>query len=613
MKLIPMPQSVQTGEGFFRIKYSHRITMTAACAPEVYDSALLLAEEMKKAAGFGVMIDRRSAKYHPGVLLDVAENAENPEGYTLEINDSGVVVTGASVRGLHYGIQTLRQLVRQFGCLLPWVKIADHPDLKARGLFYDTTRGRIPTMEYLKKLAELCSFYKLNQLHLYIEHCFLFDGLSEMWRDDTPLTAGDILELDAYCRKRHVELVPSVASLGHMYKILRTKTYRHLPELPEEEDAEFSFHNRMAHHTLDVTQDESLELVFRLFDEYASLFTSKLFNINGDEPFDLGRGRGKELADQIGSHQMYVDWIGKVCAHVKEMGLRPMFWGDVILAEPETIKQLPADIICMNWDYDTVMGRDHAAKLQAAGANQYLCPGAQGWNQLVNLFENAYINIRKMADLAHKHSAEGLLVTEWGDYGHIQDPESSIPGIIYSAAMGWNKNIPGEEELNEAISVVEYGDPTGKLMSVLRSLSQQSLMEWRGWWTVVIFTEIKRGRMKERSFEHYWADVEPMLKAHAPELAEKNGNIDHLQAQIACLMPTMGARQRMYPFFVMSDGQKLLNRFAVVLAGGEDRTLASDLECWYQEYKTLWHTTSRESELYRIGEVIFWMADYLRK
>ena len=198
MKLIPMPQSVQTGEGFFRIKYSHRITMTAACASEVYDSALLLAEELKNAAGFSVMVDRRSAKYHPGILLDVAENAENPEGYTLEINDSGVVVTGASVRGLHYGIQTLRQLVRQFGCLLPWVKIADQPDLKARGLFYDTTRGRVPTMEYLKKLADLCSFYKLNQLHLYIEHCFLFDGLSEMWRDDTPLTAGDILELDAY-------------------------------------------------------------------------------------------------------------------------------------------------------------------------------------------------------------------------------------------------------------------------------------------------------------------------------------------------------------------------------------------------------------------------------
>lgn len=613
MKLIPQPQKLQTGDGFFRICYHHRITMTAACAPEVYDSALLLAAELKNATGFDVMIDRRTTKFHAGIRLDVAENANEPEGYTLEIDENGVAVIGASVRGLHYGIQTLRQLIRQYGCVLPWVKISDRPDLQARGLFYDVTRGRIPTMEYLKKLADLCSFYKLNQLHLYIEHCFLFDGLSEVWRDDTPLTAGDILELDAYCRKLHVELVPSVASLGHMYKILRTKTYGHLPELPEEEGAEFSFHNRMAHHTLDVTQEESLELVFRLFDEYASLFTSKLFNINGDEPFDLGRGQGKKLADKIGSHQMYVDWIGKICAHVKEMGLRPMFWGDVILADPETIKELPADIICMNWDYDTVMGRTHAEKLEAAGANQYLCPGAQGWNQMVNLFENAYLNIKKMADLAHKHHAEGLLVTEWGDYGHIQDPESSIPGIIYAAAMGWNKAIPAEEALNEAISVVEYGDPTGKLMHVLKELSCQSVMEWRTWWTVVIFTEISRGRMKERTWEQYWDDVKPMLEREVPKIAEKNAAIDHCQAQLGCLMPTMTQRQRMTAYFVLSDGQKLMNRFAAVLNGGEDKALAAELETWYQSYKALWYRTSRESELYRIGEVIFWMADYIRK
>ncbi len=143
--------------------------------------------------------------------------------------------------------------------------------------------------------------------------------------------------------------------------------------------------------------------------------------------------------------------------------------------------------------------------------------------------------------------------------------------------------------------------------------SNQCLMEWRGWWSAVQFTEMKRGRLIERAFADFWADVEPTIKAHAPELEDRNNYLDHLQAQIACLMPTMGERQRMYPFFVMADGMKLLNRFIVVMDGAEDKALAVDLECWYQEYKTLWRTTSRESELYRIGEVIFWMADFLRK
>ena len=72
-----------------------------------------------------------------------------------------------------------------------------------------------------------------------MEHTFLFRGFSEVWRDDTPLTAEDILELDAYCRKRHIELVPSIACFGHLYKVLRTKTYGELCEMPGMEKEPF--------------------------------------------------------------------------------------------------------------------------------------------------------------------------------------------------------------------------------------------------------------------------------------------------------------------------------------------------------------------------------------
>ncbi len=609
MHLLPQPQKLTLGEGFFRLCYNHRITLDTSCPPESYDSALALSRELEAATGFQIMVDRRSGKAHPGIRLHIDPAIGHEEGYTLTIGHEGVSVTGGSAVGLHYGIQTLRQIIRQEGCVLPWAAIEDHPDLKARGLFYDVTRGRIPTMAFLKGLAEKCSHYKLNQLHLYIEHCFLFDGLSEVWRDDTPLTAGDILELDAYCRRLHVELVPSVASLGHLYKVLRTKSYAHLAEMPEQEGAGYSFYHRQTHHTLDVGQAESLELVLRMIDEYASLFTSRRFNLNGDEPFDLGKGRGKARAEEIGSHQMYVDWIGKVCAHIAQKGLQPMFWGDVILAEPETIRQLPANIICMNWDYDIHPGKDHAAKLEAAGANQYLCPGAQGWNQFINKFREAYLNIRKMAELSHIHHAEGLLVTEWGDFGHIQDPESSLPGILYAAAMGWNREIPSQEALNEAISVAEYGDPTGTLMSILLTLSQQSLLPW---WLAAQLGEIRQGRLLERTEEQFWAEFEE-IRQKLPQLPERNQAIDSCLAQLGALMPRMAEKRRMAPYFITAEGMKLLNRYAAVLAGTPDQTLAADLECWYQEYKTLWRRTSRESELYRIGEVIFWMADYCRK
>lgn len=110
--------------------------------------------------------------------------------------------------GLFNGVQTLRQLIIQYGNLPAVLYIEDYPQIPVRGWFMDVTRGRIPKLSYLKEMADRCSLYKINQMHLYIEHTFLFDGLSETWRDDTPLTAQDILEFDEYCAQRNIELVP---------------------------------------------------------------------------------------------------------------------------------------------------------------------------------------------------------------------------------------------------------------------------------------------------------------------------------------------------------------------------------------------------------------------
>lgn len=609
MKLIPQPQKLQRNEGFFRLCYHHRITMDAVCPDTTYDSAKLLRQEVEDQTGFCLIIDRRSGGGYPGIRLAVDGTLE-AEAYTLTVSGQGIEIRGGGGAGILYGVQTLRQLLQQAGCRIPCMTIQDAPDLKARGMFYDVTRGRIPTLDFLKGLADKCSFYKLNQLHLYIEHSFLFEGFSEIWRDDTPLTAQDILELDRYCQKRHVELVASVATLGHLYKVLRSKGYQHLSEL-EEGDAEFSFYGRMEHHTLDVTQEEGLRLVYRMIDEYASLFTSRLFNINGDEVFDMGRGRGKAKAEEVGVHRMYVDWVKKICDHVKAKGLRPMFWGDVIVEDPGYMAELPKDIICMNWDYDPNFREDHAQKLAATGVTQYLCPGIQGWNQLIDRFDISYRNLRKMAVLAHKYSGEGLLVTQWGDYGHIQDPESSAPGIAYAGAMAWNREIPEQAALNEAVSVVEYGDPTGQIMEVLRELSEQAVMTWAD---IVVYSEICRGRLKHITLEKFKDTYGVGIAQRLETARERNGKIDACQEKIAALMPFMAQRGRMAPYFIMSDGQKLLNRFALRLKGEPEdgAALAAELECWYQEYKTLWRRTSRESELYRLGEVVFWLADQLR-
>ena len=67
--------------------------------------------------------------------------------------------------------------------------------------------------------------------------------------------------------------------------------------------------DRMDHHTVDVTNKESLILIKKLIEEYLPLFRSKHFNICADETFDLGKGRSKHLAERIGLDTMYVEYV----------------------------------------------------------------------------------------------------------------------------------------------------------------------------------------------------------------------------------------------------------------------------------------------------------------
>ena len=247
----------------------------------------------------------------------------------------------------------------------------------------------------LKELVDRASFYKINQLQLYIEHTFAFKGMSEIWMDKDPLTAEEILILDQYCKKRHVELIPSLSTFGHMYEVLRSKSFNEYCELDNSEGGEYSFENRMNSHTLDSTNEGSIKLVEKMLIQYIPLFSSNTFNICCDETFDLGKGKSKARAAEVGVGRLYVDFLNKVINIVKKKGKRVMFWGDVILHHPELLNDISKDAICLNWDYNENVNEDGTKAITESGIEQYVCPGVWGWNQLINKVDKGFENIKK--------------------------------------------------------------------------------------------------------------------------------------------------------------------------------------------------------------------------
>ncbi|MCI8974571.1 MAG: family 20 glycosylhydrolase [Lachnospiraceae bacterium] len=605
MYLLPRPQQEEWYEGYYALRYDGYIVLEETSGVDGYPYMKQLQEVVAQETGLRLKLRQGSSK-KADITLRVDASAQ-AQAYTLTVDQNGIWLSAGDSAGLLYGIQTLRQIFRQKGACIPCLKISDYPCFPVRGLFYDVTRGRIPTLEYLKKLADRMVCYKMNQLQLYIEHSFLFENLSEVWRDDTPLTAEDILEFDRYCKARNIELVPAIASFGHLYKVLRTKSFRRLCERPELADAPFGFVDRMNHHTLDVSNAESLCFVKGLIKEYMALFSSDKFNICADETFDLGKGRSHALAKEKGVHRLYVDFVKELCSFLQEQNRQPMFWGDIISECPELLKELPEGTICLSWGYGADESGEAVRKVAAAGAVQYCCPGVSGWNQFVNQIDVSYQNIKRMCQYGRECGAAGILNTDWGDCGHINHPDFGITGMIYGAVFSWGSEMPAYEELNRQISFLEFRDRSEKFVSIIEKLSRTWIYQW---YDAVDFME-KRSEAKDSTQCSGLPEAVKGLEVCAKELC---GLLPELDSAVKACVP---------PYLMAVDGMILLQKVGAFVSAREygdaplfsenAADLAAELEEWFYAYKEEWRRVSRESELYRIESVICWYADYLRR
>lgn len=600
MEFLPRPQRAARRPGTFALTPHTRVVLGPGTPPGALLYARMLQNALQTYAGLTPALGRGAAA--PGDIALTIDPARAASRYVLVVEPGGITLSAGDDEALCNGVQTLIQYVQAHGALLPGLMVEDWPDLPNRGYYQDCSRGRVPKLSYLKRVADLLCRYKINQWQLYIEHTYLFRDLSEAWRDDTPLTADEILELDAYCAARHIELVPSLSSFGHMYKILSTKTCCGLCELPDSEKIPFSYTYAGNHHTLNVSDPGVVDFVKGLIDEYRPLFRSNKFNICADETFDLGKGRSKALADELGEKTLYVRHVKALCEYLVSQGCTPMFWGDIMWRFPQSCAELPKETICLNWGYLPNQRENEIRDIAASGITQYACPGVCGWNRWVPLYRNAYSNIRAMCHHAHKYGAIGLLNTDWGDYAHINDPRLTIPGILYGAAFGWNSAPAEMEELNEAISRIAYGDTSGQLMAALTDLSDHEIFDWQH---AVNWIEGDDARRAELLAE---LDLTKVPEANAAVAAAR----DRVLACAAAL--PAGEKEMVSIACVTAESVTLWNEIGTWLAGPreENPDLAARLEHWYALYLTQWRQVSKESGLANLTRLITGYADLLR-
>ncbi len=627
MIFIPKPKRLHWQQGVFIIKNRSKVVIDTSFDYSIFLAAKSIAQQIEEMCGFSMMIYKNINMQ--GEIIISYKNEENPEAYTLQISEDNIQITGAK-SGVFYALQTLRQMIKQSGAALPCCHIEDEPCYPVRGVYQDITRGKIPTLDALKLEIDKLAQYKINQFQFYVENIFPFDFASEMWAGRGHITPGEVIELDEYCKQHYIELVPSMATFGHLYDLLTTKKHSHLREMKENNAGKAYWFAKGYHHTLDITNPESIALVKRMIDIYLPLFSSSKFNICGDETFDLGKGRSKEYCENHGKDKAYVIFLNQIIEHVAAKGKQVMFWGDMVLRSPQLLANIPKNVIALNWDYDPNVSSIAHEQISKSGLEQYVCSGTWSWSTFINRYSKAYKNTLKHALYGKAFGASGLLQTDWGDIGHLSPIEASLPVMIYAAALGWNTNVYASEDevdvFEKDLSILEYGDFSGELLKIIHLAAEASQMDWG---TLNRIYNAKMGYMPEDL--HQVLNIDGIYKSlkstqyfSASSITQAYKDISDGYEKVLRLAPTLNPSfgDGIKPILVALKGLALSNAILAILYryDGEQEialplspdALADELELWYDDFAKKRRILNQESELYLVREAIFGWSSILR-
>ncbi|OGV75379.1 MAG: hypothetical protein A2340_05075, partial [Lentisphaerae bacterium RIFOXYB12_FULL_60_10] len=417
LALIPQPKKMVLTRGVFRLPPAGTIGIPGHEFEAVADRARTLFP--------GHVPVIRLPGLHDSLGIRLATGLK-PGGYRLRIGPRGATLEADRPVSAWYGLQTLAQIAGQsVAGTLPCIRIDDWPDFEDRGVCYDVCRGRIPTLTELLRMVDRLAACKINHLQLYVEHTFLFRGHPDIGRGVSPLTPEDILTLDRYCRERHVELVPMLASFGHLATVLKHPRYRALAETN-------------ARWSLSPANPRTYAFLDSLFSEFLPLFSSRRFNVCCDEVGDLGDGQSAALCRRKGKGEVYLGHIIALSRLARKYGKRILFWGDIIRHYPDLIRKIPKDVTVLDWAYASNHKFQTIADFQKAGLPFFACPGTSSWVSLFPRLPEAMANIAGFAAAGKQYGARGLLNTDWGDGGHYNFMEYSWHGYLFGAEQAWN-------------------------------------------------------------------------------------------------------------------------------------------------------------------------------
>jgi hexosaminidase len=153
-------------------------------------------------------------------------------------------------------------------------------------------------------------------------------------------------------------------------------------------------------------------------------------------------------------------------------GRQIMIWADVFHHYPELIPEIPADVILLDWEYEAHPSYPRLKALAGSQRPFYVCPGTSSWNTIFPRIENSAHNIRNYVRDGVAAGALGMLLTDWGDFGHYQPLSHSWYSYLFGAEMAWTGGSTATEHFDQSFSRLFLGDVSGRAVGAILRLGR---------------------------------------------------------------------------------------------------------------------------------------------
>jgi hexosaminidase len=364
--LIPRPAQVSAAPGAFTVD-----GQTPICAK---GAAVKAAERLQSTLHALQGLDLKIRRCGPASIeltLSEARPEADPEGYTLDVDSSGMRVSAPTEAGLYYGAMTAAQLLsagaaHDSSVHLSGIHIEDFPRFKWRGLMLDPARHFL-TVASVEKLIEQMGQHKLNvlQLHLTDDQGWRIEikrypQLTKIgaWRNppsnggpgsETGVYGGfytqeDIREIVAYAGARYITVVPEIDLPGHAQAVVAA-----YPEVGVTGERPPVSSNWGVNSYLYNTSPASVTFVENVLDEILTLFPGRYIHLGGDEAIKDQWQSAPAIRDQIkalgiADEEALQSWfMARIGTYLAAHGRSMVGWDEILDGG------VPANAVVMSW------------------------------------------------------------------------------------------------------------------------------------------------------------------------------------------------------------------------------------------------------------------------